>query len=163
MPYFRSSFAPLFLAVFALVACSSTDKAPVAAGMQAAPASWSGLKQVEGMRVALVLPSEIPAKAALIQAVVSLANESGESRTLTVPTPCDIEQWRVLDAAGKQVMIERPALCEQREATKTLQPAESLQQTVYLYLDPRVLQAGQTYTIEYRYWGQEGVTRFTAN
>lgn len=147
----------LSLLLFALCACSSPPPGPVAL-----PAAWPEFTAAPGITAKLDAPREVAAKAALISARIVLTNTGTQPRTLSVPTPCDIEDWRLLDAAGHPVMAKHPETCSHEAQSRTLAPGASLQADVFLGLGPEGLRSGQHYTIDYRFWGQRAVAGFTA-
>jgi len=132
-------------------------------GPLVAPEPGGGFKAEVQETVAgrLTLPEQISADAALIQAEAVLANRSDDVVVLTVPRACDVQDWVIRDAAGKLLMAKGPVECVDQPVTKAMPPGSFLRERVYLYLMPRVLEAGKKYSVEYRFWGQPARADFT--
>jgi hypothetical protein len=116
----------------------------------------------EGVSGTLEIPDQVSAQAALIQAEIALENRSGDVRVLTVPRPCDVQDWVIRDQAGAPVMVKDAIECIQQTTAKPLAPGETLRERIVIYLLPRVLAPGKRYTIDYRFWGQPATASFTA-
>jgi hypothetical protein len=123
---------------------------------------WVAAAPIEGVVLELDAPKKVPAAAAVIQTKLALENRSATLVSLGAPTPCAIVNWRILDAAGKEVMHKRAAMCEQAVQSHALQPGEVLEQTAIVPLEPDVLQTGSAYRLQYQFWGQPATAGFTA-
>jgi hypothetical protein len=153
------------LLALALAGCSTSD---LGFGDDPAPAAplepGPGFKaeRVDGVTADLSMVDQVPPSAALIQAEVSLKNNSGDVATVTVPRSCDVFDWVMRDAGGKLVMTKDPVACPEQPVSKALPPGAALHERISIYLLPRVLRSGDKYTIEYRFWGQPTQAAFTA-
>ena len=151
----------------AVAGCSSSDlnlglfePEPVVAPLE--PGGGFKAERVEGVTADLSMPDQVPASAALVQVEVSLKNTAGDVQVVSVPRPCDVFDWVIRDAAGKLVMTKDPVACPDQATSKAVAPGGSLNERTSVYLLPRVLHAGNRYSIEYRFWGQPAVVQFTA-
>jgi len=115
----------------------------------------------EGVKAGLKIPDQVSPDAALIQADLTLDNGTGDIVTVTVPRACDAYDWVIHDAGGALVMAKGSIECVDKPASKTLAPG-TLSERVYIYLLPRVLEGGQHYVVDYRFWGQPARAEFTA-
>jgi hypothetical protein len=59
-------------------------------------------------------------------------------------------------------MAKDPIECVEQATSKALAPGGTLTERVTIYLLPRVLQSGQRYVVDYRFWGQPSRAEFTA-
>ena len=136
-----------------LLAGCGSDKAEQQAADQAKAAPWPEARPAAGVRAQLEMPDTVPPQAALVSAKVTLTNTGSEPALLSIPTPCDRNDWRLLDAAGQPVMRKHPVDCVQQSVTFGIAAGESMSETITLDLEPGVLQSGHKYTLEYRFWG----------
>ncbi len=110
----------------------------------------------------LVLPGRISPNAALIQADLALENKAGDVEIVSVPRACDVNDWVMRDQAGKLVMTKDPVECVGQPVSKALAPGSVLRERISIYLLPHVLESGDHYVIDYRFWGQPARAEFTA-
>lgn len=146
--------APLILG---LAACSHSTAPP-----PASPKAWPSFAAAPGVTAVLKAPAEVPRRAILIDGEVTVSNAGGTAQMLHAPTACDIEDWRLRDASGRVVAEKHPEICAAEAATRELAPGASLTAHVFIALMPGILQGGQRYTIDYRFWGQRARASFTA-
>ena len=126
------------------------------------PQPWIDPAPIQGVTVELDAPKKIAADAAVIQMKIALENRSANLVSLGAPTPCAVHNWRLLDSAGKEVMHKRADMCEQAVQSYALQPGQVIEQTVFVPLEPNVLQAGAAYRLQYEFWAQPATLAFTA-
>jgi hypothetical protein len=115
-----------------------------------------------GVKATLKIPASVSSDAALIEGDLTLDNSAGDIVVVTVPRPCDVYDWVIRDAADKVVMTKGPIECVDQPATKSLAPG-ALTERISIYLMPRVLNGGQRYVVDYRFWGQPARAEFTAH
>ena len=126
------------------------------------PQPWIDPAPIQGVTVELDAPKKIAADAAVIQMKIALENRSTNLVSLGAPTPCAIHNWRLIDSAGKEVMHKRAEMCEQVVQSHALQPGQVIEQTVFIPLEPNVLQSGVSYRLQYEFWAQPATLSFTA-
>jgi len=114
-----------------------------------------------GVKTSLKIPDRVSSDAALIEGDLTLENNAGDIVIVSVPRPCDIYDWVIRDAGGKVVMARGQIECVDQPATKSLAPG-ALSERISIYLMPRVLNGGQRYVVDYRFWGQPARAEFTA-
>lgn len=141
-----------------LGACGSSEA--VIGPIEPGPGFKAELQQ--GATASLVVPDQVSPLAALIQGEVSLRNTAGDVVVVSVPRPCDVFDWMILDAGGRPVMAKDPVECVEQVTSKALAPGSTLTERLSIYLLPRVLQGGQRYVVDYRFWGQPARAEFTA-
>jgi hypothetical protein len=124
---------------------------------------WVDPAPIEGLTLELEAPKQVSATAAVIQAKLALENRSAALVSLGAPTPCSVQDWRILDAKGQTVMRKRADMCEQVVQNHPLQPGEVIEQFAAIPLEPGVLEAGSAYRLQYEFWGQLATAAFTAN
>lgn len=146
--------------VFGLAACG--EELAEAPKLPLEPGGGFKAEQQEGVKAGLKLPDRVSADAALIQVEVSLENTSADVAVVTVPRPCDVHDWVIRDAAGKLVMTKGMVECVEQPATKALAPGSVLSEKVSIYLMPHGLSSDNSYTVDYRFWGQPATAKFTA-
>jgi hypothetical protein len=146
--------------VLGLAACSEELADPPPLVLE--PGGGFKAEQQDGVKAGLKLPDRVSPDAALIQAEVSLVNTGTDVAVVTVSRPCDVHDWVIRDAAGKLLMTKGVVECVEQPATKALAPGSTLSEKVSIYLMPRALASNDSYTVEYRFWGQPATAKFTA-
>lgn len=87
-----------------------------------------------------------------------VAHYVNKEETISVPTPCDVHYWEVVDSKGnlvqvELVQVEPPEICIQVVETRSLKAKETILGDNTLLLDGKLLKDGQRYTVRYRFWG----------
>lgn len=98
----------------------------------------------------------------IVRAVVSVKNNTTASALLEVPTPCHIFRWFVTTAEGEFIQSKAEEICAQAVMTATLPAGGKAEEEFEIALDPGRLTPGAQYIVAFRYWGQDGHARFTA-
>lgn len=97
-----------------------------------------------------------------VRTVVSVKNNTTASAFLEVPTPCHIFRWFVTTAEGEFIQSKAEEICAQVVMTATLPAGGKAEEEFEIALDPSRLTPGEQYIVAFRYWGQDGQARFTA-
>ena len=131
--------------------------------LAAGSAAAAGEAEGEMVSAVLILPADIAAApgAATLDVTVSLSNDGTDPATLRVPTPCDVHDWRLADRAGHLVAAREEQICQQVIAEKTLSAGQILTERRALRVAGG-LKAGETYRLDYRFWGVPASAEFTA-
>ena len=106
----------------------------------------------------LTAPAVIRAADAVMKLPITLRLRNHRKRTveLTASTPCAVFRWQVVVATGEVVQLKPNRLCAQVVATDRLRPAQQLEQSYVLSLDPRQYIADGRYRLVYTFWGYAG-------
>jgi len=145
-----------------LPGCSSSSP-ETAAATKSAVADWPAATPADGVAAKIAAPATVSADAALIAVTAAVTNTGTASVLLRIPTPCDRNDWRLLDAAGTPVMRKHPVTCVQQSVTMGLAAGETFSEPVTIELAPGVLESGRKYTLEDRFWGQPAVATFNTS
>ena len=103
---------------------------------------------------AIRLPAENQAAGAIMKLPITirLRNHRKRAIELRASTPCAVFRWQVV-VAGEVVQLKPNRLCAQVVATDSLEPAQQLEQSYVLSLDPRRYIVGGRYRLVYTFWG----------
>ncbi len=160
----RARLWPLLFVMVGLSACyQSPSQSPINALPKIVPPDpWRAVRPEVGIRVAVEVPAIVSAKAALIQAKVTIANTNSKPAEFSAPDSCRIDDWEIVGPAGKPVAAKRPALCPAAVQSLTLHPGQQVTKTVILPLDPGALRAGGRYRLLFHFWSNPGAAVFRA-
>ena len=99
----------------------------------------------------------------VIQAKVSVRNNTRETVTLTAPSACKIFRWQIFSRAGEMMQSKATEYdCPAGEVSAILPSGEKLEEFYSIALAPTRFRAGDDYLVHYWYWGYEGEFQFKA-
>ena len=91
----------------------------------------------------------------------TITNQSRSDLTLTAGTPCEVRNWRILDAAGKELLrMKKEGKCPQLVVKLPLAAGESRKSSAEVLLDSDRLTDDEDYTLEYTFFGYTAQNKF---
>jgi hypothetical protein len=91
-----------------------------------------------------------------------LQNTTRSDFVLSAPTPCAVHFWELFDSAGDLVQTQPRKMCAQHVVTAPLPAGKSIREDVNVELNGKLLIDGETYTIQYKFWGYQSSGTFVA-
>ena len=143
----------------AVAGCGGQPTAPLSAPTAMVTTEFDAGDNLSGQLTAAAV---IRTADAVMKLPITLRLHNHRKRTveLTASTPCAVFRWQVM-AAGEVIQIKPNLLCTQVVATDRLGPAQQLEQSYLLSLDPRRYIVGGRYRLVYTFWGYPGQHDFT--
>ncbi|WP_439814695.1 hypothetical protein [Zavarzinia sp. CC-PAN008] len=125
------------------------DPGPVAAATPSTPA----VPSTPGLTARITAPLELAAGSTSVALEATITNDTGSATTVTAATPCDVHRWRILDSAGQEIARQPEQMCAQVVESLPLEAGETRGEPFTIDVPAGALAAGQTYRIDYRFWG----------
>lgn len=97
-----------------------------------------------------------------VPVTVRLKNNTSAVTNLEAPTTCHIFRWFITTTGGEFIQSEGEANCVAAVITATLPAGEVYEEEMELAFDSGRLRGGVEYLLMFRFWGQDGRAKFTA-
>jgi hypothetical protein len=91
---------------------------------------------------------------------LKLKNNTGDTATLEVPTPCHIIRWYIIGMEGEFVQAPAEEACSQVVMRASLPAGHFSEDEFTIPLDTQRYHAGQHYKLVLNYWGQDASHEF---
>lgn len=95
-----------------------------------------------------------------VPVTLTLANVSDRAVTLQASNTCEIHIWKVTDSKGVVVTDHGICMMIYQPQSDTLAPGERQTADASISLHAADYRAGETYTLDYRFWGVSAEAEF---